>query len=135
MELREPKSMSELVYFTNRDEGKYKVRAWVFKGICPKCKKGLMSKPINEKTGRPKTRATIYVCSECGYTVDKEEYEETLMCNIEYTCPECGFHGKTQTPFKRVSFKGVKSIVFRCEKCNVKLPITKKMKEIKKKNK
>jgi uncharacterized CHY-type Zn-finger protein len=135
MELKEPESMNELVYFSNRDNGKFKARAWVFKEICPKCKKGLMSKPINEKTGRPKIRAKEYVCPECGYTVDKQEYEDSLTCNIEYTCPECSHEGKTRVPYKRKTYFGVKAIVFHCDNCNHKLGITKKLKAPKKKKK
>ncbi|UCD03955.1 MAG: hypothetical protein JSW73_05465 [Candidatus Woesearchaeota archaeon] len=139
MELRQPKSMSELVYFTQRTilpDGKAKV--WVFRSECPSCKKGLMGKPIDPKTGKPKTRATEYICPECGYTAEKEEYEDTLTANIEYTCPNCKKQGSTQVPFKRQKItitdpnSGKKSradaVVFECEHCNFKINITKKMK-------
>ena len=135
MELKEPESMKELVYITIREHDKFKVRAWVFRELCPKCKKGLMGKPINPKTGRFKTRAKEYVCPECGYSAPIEEYEDLLTCNIEYTCPECGFSGKTQAPFKRKSFLGTKAVIFNCEKCNHKMGITKKLKETKSKKK
>ena len=135
MELKEPQSMDELIYMTIRDDGKFKARAWVFKELCPKCKKGIVAKPKNPKTGRPKIRATEYACSECDYRVPKEEYEETLMCNIEYTCPACNNEGKIQVPFKRKTFMGTKAIMFFCEKCNEKLAITKKMKAPKKSKK
>ena len=133
MKLREPKSMQELIYFSNRDDGKFRARAWVFKELCPKCKKGLMQKPRNEKTGRPKIRAKEYVCSECGYTVEKQEYEDTLTCNIDYKCPECGHEGQTQVPFIRKSFLGTKAVIFNCDSCNHKMGITKKLKAPKKK--
>lgn len=132
MALKEPNSMDELVYFTNRDDGKFRARAWVFREICPKCKKGLMGKPINEKTGRPKIRASEYECPECGYSVDVKEYEDSLMCNIDYACPECGNESQIRVPFKRKSFFGVKAVVFHCEKCNHKMGITKKLKKPKK---
>ena len=126
--VKEPESMEQLIYFTNRDVGKGAVTAWVYKGLCPKCEKGLMAKPKNEKTGRPKIRATIYVCPECGYEVDKKEHEETLECEIKYTCPECGHKGETAVLFKRKTYQGMKAVVFQCEKCDAKIPITKKLK-------
>ena len=128
MELKEPQSMDELLYMTIREHEGFKARAWVFKEQCLECKKGLIAKPRNPKTGRPKIRAKEYECNECGVTFPKEEYEETLMCNIEYTCPECKNEGAIQVPFIRKSFMGTKAIIFFCEKCNHKLAITKKMK-------
>ncbi len=78
MELKEPESMSELLYMTIREHDGFKARAWVFKELCPKCKKGLIAKPKDPKTGRPKIRAKEYECSECGDILPKEEYEETI---------------------------------------------------------
>ena len=67
-----PESMDELCYMTRRQLGtKGKAIAWVERGTCPKCKKGLMSKPINPKTGKYKIRSTEYVCSECGSKLQK----------------------------------------------------------------
>ena len=77
MSLQQPKSMDECIYFTNRTLDKGKIKAWVFKGKCPKCGKGLIGKPKDPKTGKPKIRATEYVCPECGYTVEKQKYEDT----------------------------------------------------------
>ena len=34
MALREPASMDECVYFTNRNVGKLKIRSWVFRENC-----------------------------------------------------------------------------------------------------
>jgi DNA-directed RNA polymerase subunit M/transcription elongation factor TFIIS len=133
MALKEPNSMSELVYFTNRDDGKFKARAWVFREICPKCKKGLMGKPKDSKTGKAKIRAPIYECPDCGYSLDAKEYEDGLTCNIEYTCPECNNHDQISVPYKRKSFLGVKAVVFNCGKCDHKMGITKKLKAPKKK--
>lgn len=139
--IKEPESMDEVCYFSRRDleNGKGDAVAWVFKGTCPKCKKGKMGKPINPKTGKAKIRAKEYECPECGYIVEKEEYEDTLECEIKYTCPKCSHKGETTVPFKRKSLKladsasgkarSSKAIVFICEKCNEKLGITKKMKE------
>jgi uncharacterized CHY-type Zn-finger protein len=121
--------MEELIYFTQRQVGKGNARAWVYKGPCPKCGKGLMGKPVDEKTGKVKIRAKEYVCPECSYTVEKKAYEETLECEIKYTCPECGNDGEAKVPFKRKTFQGMKAVVFQCGKCKAKIPITKKMKE------
>jgi predicted SprT family Zn-dependent metalloprotease len=129
MALKEPENMDELVYFTRRTTADGKVRAWVFKELCPKCKKGLMGKPIDPKTGRFKIREKEYICQECKYTLPAQEYEDTLTTNIEYTCGACQKSGQTTAPFKRKTYMGVKSILFECENCHKKIPITKKMKE------
>ena len=127
--LKEPESMDELVYFTQRNIGKGNAKAWVYKGTCPKCKKGTMGKPIDEKTKKPKIRAKEYVCPGCGYTAEKKAYEESLECEIQYTCPECGNSGEIKVPFKRKKFQGMDAVIFQCDKCKAKIPITKKMKE------
>ncbi len=128
-----PESMEDIVYWTSRKVGKGKgyVKAWTFKEDCPECGKALMGKPTDDK-GKVKIRAKYYECPECGHTIDKGEYEDSLTCSIMYTCPHCQHKGEAQVPFKRKTFKGVKAIVFKCESCNEKIPITKKMKEIKK---
>ena len=133
MTIKEPESMDELCFFTNRQVGDGFATAWVRRGKCPKCGKGIMGKPKDPKTGRAKIRASEYVCPECDHTVEKEEYEETLECEIKYTCPKCKKEGETKVPFKRKSFQGVKAIVFSCEHCNEKIPITKKLADLKKK--
>ena len=50
MALKQPESMDECFYFTNRtlEEGKGRATAWVFKPDCPKCGKAKMGKPIDE---------------------------------------------------------------------------------------
>ena len=137
MALRFPESMEECIYFTRRQVGeKGKVVAWVFREECPKCHKGMMGKP--KEKGKVKIRATEYVCPECGYTVEKGEYEDTLTANIQYTCPHCGFEGETQIPFKRKKIqmfdeesgkkKAVDALRFQCEGCGKNIDITKKMK-------
>jgi len=138
MNLKQPTSMEECIYFTNRSVGKGKIKAWVFKETCTKCNKGLISKPKNPKTGRPKIRSQEYACSECNNILPKEEYEDTLTCNIQYTCPHCSFEGETQAPFKRkkvqilnketMKKKAAEVIRFQCEKCNKDIDLTKKMK-------
>ncbi len=129
MSLRMPENMDEVVYFTRRVADNARILAWVFKEKCPKCHKALMGKPVGEN-GKVKIRATAYECPDCGHSVGKKEYEETLTCNIEYTCPACSFKGEAQIPFKRKKFKGVDALVFECSKCKAKIPITKKMKEL-----
>jgi predicted RNA-binding Zn-ribbon protein involved in translation (DUF1610 family) len=128
--MKRPESMDECAYFTNRDIGeKGSARVWVFRETCPKCKKGMMGKPIDSKTGKFKTRSTEYICPECNYSVEKGEYEDTLTANIEYTCPECEHEGETQVPFKRKKIKGIETLRTNCEKCGANIDITKKMKE------
>lgn len=133
MALKYPESMDECVYFTSRAVEKGYVKCWVFREKCPKCKKDFMGKPKDEKTGAVKIRAKEYICPACKYTVEKVAYEDTLTANIAYTCPHCQHKGETQTPFKRKTFEGVKAIVFLCDKCKQKIPITKKMKTVGKK--
>lgn len=134
MALREPESMDECFYFTNRDLGNDGwAMAWVYRPDCPECGKAKMGKPVDPKTGKVKTRAKEYKCPECDYTVDKEEYDPTLTVEIKFKCPACGKEGETTTEYKRRSFKGVPAYVFKCTECGEKLGLTKKMKAPKKK--
>jgi predicted RNA-binding Zn-ribbon protein involved in translation (DUF1610 family) len=136
MKIIEPKSMDECIYFTNRAVGENftgNARCWVFREKCPKCGKAFMGKPV--EGGKIKIRAPEYVCPACGYSEEKLSYEEKLTANIDYTCPKCQFNGQLQTPFKRKSVIGVKTLRFSCEKCGQTIDITKKMKIIKKKGK
>ncbi len=129
MSLKFPNSTDECLYFTRRSDDKSKIVAWVFKKDCPKCKKALMGKPKDEKTGKAKIRAKEYTCPECSYTEEKVEHENSLTMNIQYKCPHCGNEGEATTEYKRKSFDGIPSYIFICEKCSKKIPITKKMKE------
>ncbi len=130
MALKQPESMDELVYFTNRtlDGGKGSVRVWVFKATCTKCKKAIMGKPRGSN-GKVKTRATEYVCPACNYTVEKVAYESSLTANADYTCPACKSNAESQAPFKRKSIEGVQTLRFNCAKCGANIDVTKKMKE------
>lgn len=138
MAVKEPKSMDELVYFTRRNVGEGKVSAWVYRGICPECKKGTMGKPINPKTKKPMTRSLEYECPECKFSMPKEEYEDTLECEIKYVCPKCKKEDTEVVPFKRKKVKffdvekqkdvSADAIVFNCKYCGEKVSITKKMK-------
>ncbi len=132
MALKEPTNMNEILYFTRRTiDEKGKIMAWVFKKECPECKKGIMEKPTEK--GKTKIRAKEYICSECSHKETSDELEDSVKLNIKYTCPKCGYEGETQIPYKRKSYMGTKAFVFMCENCNEKIPITKKMKKIKKK--
>jgi DNA-directed RNA polymerase subunit M/transcription elongation factor TFIIS len=136
--MKEPTSMEECIYFSNRTLGEGKLKAWVFKENCPKCKSALMGKPKDEKTGKPKIRAKEYVCPSCTHTLEKEDYEDTLTINVKYTCPHCSHSGETQQPFKWKNIQrlneetgkkqAIKSIRFQCEKCKKDIDVTKKMK-------
>ena len=119
--------MDECLYFTNRIIGKGKVKAWVFRKECPKCKT-LMGKPKDVRG--IKRRAKFYVCSRCGYKESKEEHEASLIINIKYTCPFCGKVGETTAKYKRQSYKGIPSYIFECIYCKKKIPLTKKLKDI-----
>ncbi len=129
MALQLPESMEELVYWTSRNIGEGKVKAWVYREDCPECGKAKMGKPTDDK-GKVKIRAKYYECPECHHKIDKSEYENTLTCNIIYTCPHCKHSNETQVPFIRKSYKGVKAIVFQCKNCSEKIAITKKMKDV-----
>ena len=128
-----PESMENLVYWTNRKlpNGGH-AKAWVYRKECPQCQKALMGKPVKDN-GKVKVRAKIYECPECGHTVPKKKYEESLTVEILYKCPHCGHEGEAETDYKRRSYYGVKAIVFKCDDCNERIGITKKMKKPKKK--
>lgn len=132
MKIKQPENMDELVYFTRRSSDEGKIMAWVFKKSCDKCDQALMGKPKGDN-GKVKIRAKEYVCEKCGNTEPKKEHEESLNVNISYTCGACEHKGETQVPYLRKTFQGVKSIVFTCAGCDKSIPITKKMKAIKKK--
>ena len=130
--------MDECVYMTNRTIGENgSVRCWVFREKCT-CGKGSMGKPVDEKTGKVKTRAKEYACSECGRSVEKDVYEDSLTANVSYTCDKCGNSGELQLPFKRKKVKRfdeekgknetVDALMFECGKCKEKIYVTRKMK-------
>ena len=129
MALRIPESMDECLYFTNRGD----LLAWVYRKECPQCHKAKMGKPVVK--GKIKVRATEYVCPACGFTEQKVEHEESLELQATYTCPECNKEGESTCMYKRKNHLGVLSYVVECEHCGAQLPITKKLKEIKKKKK
>ena len=138
MQLKEPASMDECIYFTNRTIGTGKIKAWVFRGQCPRCKNGFMGKPRDKKTGKAKIRADEYVCPKCSYKLEKGEYEDSLTVNIKYTCPHCQNEGEVQESFKRKKIQRfneetgkketVEAVRFQCEKCKQNIDLTKKMK-------
>ncbi len=119
--------MDECLYFTNRGD----ILAWVYRKECPECHEAKMGKPVEK--GKVKTRAKEYVCPACGYSEEKVAHEESCMVECQYTCPECGKEGESSAPYKRKTYKGVKAFVVECEHCSAKIPLTKKLKDIKKK--
>lgn len=134
--MKQPESMEECIYFTNRTINSGKIKAWVFKELCPKCKKALMSKPKDPKTGKPKIRAEEYTCPECSCTIEKQEYEDSLTISIQYTCPHCHNQGELQLPFRRKKIqltdeqgkkKTIDAVRFQCQKCQKNIDITRKM--------
>jgi predicted RNA-binding Zn-ribbon protein involved in translation (DUF1610 family) len=129
MPLQVPDSIDGLVYFSRRAlaDDKGKAITWVPKLPCPKCKKGLMGKPVEK--GKVRIRASEYTCSKCGYSEEKKAHEAKLNALIIYDCPfpNCGKHGEATVPFARKSFYGKKAIVFACASCGEKLGITKKL--------
>ena len=134
MPMRKPESMDECVYFTQRslenENGapNGEIMVWVFREDCRKCGRSKMGKP-RDKSGKVKMRANEYVCPDCNYTVSRQDYEDSLVANAEYTCPSCGDKGEAQTPFKRKNINGVQTLRFACNKCSGNLDVTKKMKE------
>jgi ssDNA-binding Zn-finger/Zn-ribbon topoisomerase 1 len=129
MALKIPDSMEELVYWTSRNIGKGNAKAWVEREECPECHKALMGKPRG-KDGKVKIRATNYECPECGHSVEKKAYEDTLTASIIYTCPKCLSKGDIQIPYKRKKVQGVDALVFNCKGCSEKILVTKKMKAV-----
>ena len=137
MAFRKPESMDECVYFSQRSlkdgegEPKGEIVTWVFRETCNKCGKEKMGKPRDSK-GKIKMRSNEYVCPECGFSIEKQAYEDSLVAHAEYKCPCCGDSGETQTGFKRKNINGVQTLRFSCNKCSGNLDVTKKMKEKKK---
>ena len=131
MALKIPNSMEECLYFSNRFIGDEQLMAWVYRKTCPKCKKAKMGKPVEK--GKVKIRADEYECPACKFTEEKKAHEESLNLEAKYTCPECGKDGESTAPYKRRSFMGVQAYVVECSHCKAKIPVTKKMKEVKKK--
>ncbi len=129
MSLRKPESMDECFYFSNRAIGEGKAMAWAFRPSCPECKKGMMGKPI-KKNGKVDKKAEHYECQLCKHRESEEGMGPLMVLSVEYTCPHCKHSGETTTPYQRKKFQGVSAFLFNCQKCNEKIPITKKLKEI-----
>ena len=134
MTLTPPETMDGCLYFTNRVlDPQGNLLAWVHKEECSACHKAKMGKPVVK--GKVKIRAKEYECPECGHTEEKTEHEESCTLHAVYTCPACGKDGEGSTPYKRKSYKGVQAFLIECQHCQEKIPITKKLKAIKKKKK
>ena len=119
--------MDECLYFTNRDN----IMAWVYRKTCPQCKKAKMGKPVVK--GKVKTRAEEYECPACHYREQKQEHEESLQIEAKYTCPSCKKKGESTGQYKRKNYQGVQSYVVTCQHCMGVIPLTKKLKEPKRK--
>ncbi len=132
MALKHPTNTDDCVYFTRRSVDDGRIMAWVLRNPCPKCGKSLMGKP-KDKSGKVLIRAKEYVCPSCGYKAEKQAYEDTLTANIEYTCHSCNYSGELQIPFRRKKVQGVDTLRFQCQKCRANIDVTKKMREIRKK--
>ena len=130
MNLKMPHSMDECLYFSNRSVGEGNVIAWVYRKTCPKCKKAKMGKPVEK--GHIKTRAIYYECPSCKFQEEKKAHEESLPLEAQYTCPECGKDGEGTTPYKRRNYQGVQAYIVECQHCRHLIPITKKLKNLKK---
>ena len=126
--------MDECLYFSRRSLGETgQAVAWVKKIDCPECGKAKMGKLVDK--GKIKTRAEIYVCPACGYSEEKIAHEESLQLEAQYTCSKCGKDGQSSALYKRKNYLEVPSFVVDCQHCGEKIPLTKKMKKIKKKGK
>ncbi len=124
-----PTSMEDLLYFSNRKmpDG-VRIIAWVDKLTCEKCKKALMGKPINEKTGKVKIRAAVFVCPECEHEEPKTAHTKKLVMQIRYT-DETGKNWKSaQTAYTLKTWKGMKAYVFQNEFTGEKMGVTKRLK-------
>ena len=75
--MREPKSMSELVYCTRRKDEFGLVKLWVFREDCTKCGKAQMGKPVDPRTKKVNPRSNEYISPESNYTVEKEESDDS----------------------------------------------------------
>lgn len=134
MSLRELTNVSECLYFTNRTSGTGKIKAWVFKGLCLKCKGKMQAVKPESALAKPKE----YACESCGNKVKTKEYEESLPINIKYTCPKCNNSAELQVPYKRKKIKifdeedkkekTAEAVQFECSKCKERMNITKKLK-------
>ena len=120
-----PESMKECLYFTNRGD----ILPWVYRKLCPKCKKAKMGKPVDK--GSIKIKAKEYVCPHCNYTEQKEEHEASLKLEAQYTCPECGKEGESTGEYNRKNYLGVPSYIVVCQHCQAKIALTKKLKTLK----
>lgn len=121
-----PESMDDCLYFTNRTlENNGWVKAWVRRPPAPSGK-GLLGKPKDSKTGRPKLRSTFYVDDE-GNEYDMQEINKQLFVEILYKSPYTGEEGEAKVPYKRKTWQGVPAFVFEDSAGN-KIGITKKLK-------
>jgi len=127
--MKEPESMNDLMFFTNRNMGASTIKAWVYRPLCAKCKKGRVGKPINPKSKAINKKAEYYECNHCKAQTPVEDIDKDLKVEVKYKCPGCGNEGFATTEYKRKTWQGVPAFVFECSKCKEKIGITKKMKK------
>lgn len=130
--MKEPDSMDELLFFTNRRVGDGTIRAWTYRPDCPKCK-ARMGKPINPKTKKVDKKSLDYECPKCAYRVLAADADKDLKVEVIYTCPFCKKSGETETEYNRKKWQGVLAYVFLCKSCGKEIGITKKLKAAKEK--
>lgn len=124
-----PKDIKELDFFTRQIlPGDGFAFMWVYKPECPDCDKARLKKL--------KKRAKVYTCTACKKNFKKDEYNELLKYNVEYTCPDCKkkgeAHGEWKKPKSRTSTVMLK---FVCDNCGSKLKVYRMSKKKKKKKK
>ena len=134
--MKRPESMDELVYFTRRDIGEGEATVWVFRGLCPKCGKGVMGKPVGPK-GKIKVRAKEYVCPECGnyrlarqFQRDAAAYDgysgACRLCRAQKDNPAldiCSPRRSWHDDNPRATVLSAKEAVGRCALCFCDLPV------------
>ena len=82
--MKEPESMEELIYFTNRAIGKGSVKAWVYKQKCPKCGKHMIIvqvEPVYDAENAYVPYDTIIECTSCSFKIRAESF--TLLGGVK----------------------------------------------------
>lgn len=115
-----PSDIKELDFFTKQfvplKNGEGFALMWVYKPTCPECGEARLKKPSK--------RAKKYECSACNAEFKKEEYDELLEYNLEYTCPECGYEGKEHGSWDKPKSK-TSTVMLRvgCPECGEKFKV------------
>lgn len=124
-----PQQMDDLLYFSNRRlPSGIRMIAWVEKITCEGCKKALMGKPVDEKTGKVKIRSSIFVCPECGREEKKAVHTKKLTMQVRYTDETGKEWKKAETEYKLRTWQGMKAYVFDNEFTGKPMGVTKRLK-------